>query len=167
MSTIRPASPEEAATITDLVWRSKAHWGYDAPFMDAHRGPLTVTPAYLIDNLAYVLIDQEGVRGFYSLVAHSGLLVELDNLFIDPRAIRMGYGRQLFSHAVETARRLGYQTLQLTSDPHAEGFYLAMEARRIGEQPSTIIPGRYLPLFRYKLSPTNEDEEDIYDEADM
>ncbi len=158
MTTIRPAQPEEAATITNLVLRSKAHWGYDAAFMEAHRGPLSVTTAYLTDHPAYVLTYQERIRGFYSLVAHSDILVELDFLFIDPGAIRLGYGRQLFAHAVETALRLGYQTLELTSDPNAEGFYLAMGARRVGDQASTIIPGRSLPLFRYNLSKENKEE---------
>jgi hypothetical protein len=39
----------------------------------------------------------------------------------------------------------------LQSDPHAEGFYLAMGAQRIGQSESTVTPGRMLPLLRLVL----------------
>jgi hypothetical protein len=37
------------------------------------------------------------------------------------------------------------------SDPQAEGFYLAMGARRAGASESTVTPGRMLPLMRFQL----------------
>ncbi len=35
---IRPAQPEEAALLSDLALRSKAHWWYDADFLASCRG---------------------------------------------------------------------------------------------------------------------------------
>ena len=39
---IRPASAGEAAALSALALRSKAHWGYDAAFLDACRAELTL-----------------------------------------------------------------------------------------------------------------------------
>ena len=88
--------------------------------------------------------------GFYRLRAR-GDEATLADLFVEPGAIGRGYGRQLWEHAVATARRLGARRLVLQSEPHAEGFYRAMGAERIGEAPSTVFPGRSLPLMRLTL----------------
>jgi hypothetical protein len=37
------------------------------------------------------------------------------------------------------------------SDPQAEGFYLALGAQREGASESTVMPGRMLPLMRFRL----------------
>jgi hypothetical protein len=41
--------------------------------------------------------------------------------------------------------------LIVVSDPHAEGFYLKLGARRIGSRVSDLEPGRQLPLLRFAL----------------
>ena len=33
---LRPARPGEAAALSDLALRSKAHWGYDQAFLDRY-----------------------------------------------------------------------------------------------------------------------------------
>ena len=76
---------------------------------------------------------------------------ELDALFVEPAAMGQGVGRRLWQHAVATAATLGYSEIVLQSDPQAEGFYLAMGARRAGESESTVMPGRMLPLMRFRL----------------
>jgi hypothetical protein len=42
MAAVRPARPGEAAGLTGLCLRSKAHWGYDAAFMRLCVPSLTV-----------------------------------------------------------------------------------------------------------------------------
>jgi predicted N-acetyltransferase YhbS len=66
-------------------------------------------------------------------------------------AIGRGVGKRLWQHALGTARGLGCREIVLQSDPHAEGFYLAMGAHRAGESESTVTPGRMLPLLRFQL----------------
>jgi hypothetical protein len=44
---IRPARPGEAAALSALAMRSKAHWGYDQEFLEAVRPVLTFTEADL------------------------------------------------------------------------------------------------------------------------
>ncbi|GAA0575970.1 hypothetical protein GCM10010172_70880 [Paractinoplanes ferrugineus] len=76
----------------------------------------------------------------------------LGNLWIDPAFIGRGIGRALWEHATHVAADLGFTSLLIDADPHAEGFYRAMGATRVGESASTAVPGRLLPQLRFVLS---------------
>jgi hypothetical protein len=69
--------------------------------------------------------------------------------------LRLGRPEELWRHAVQSAAALGYRSLELESDPDAEGFYAAMGATWIGERESPYArnhePGRRLPLMRVEL----------------
>lgn len=148
---IRPARPEEAGLLSDLALRSKGHWGYDAEFLERCRDDLTYTTEEVAASTIYVAETATGVAGFYCLVPLEPGVALLGDLFVDPAAIGQGVGRRLWEHMVETARGQGYGAVQIQSDPFAEGFYQAMGAVRIGEQQSTVTPGRMLPLLRFSL----------------
>jgi N-acetylglutamate synthase-like GNAT family acetyltransferase len=146
---IRRAQRSEAAQLGALAMRSKALWGYDTAFMEACRAPLTA--AERIAKSPFYVLDEGGtITGFYGL---SGLPPqgEIEFLFIEPQSVRGGRGRQLVQHALIIARRLGFEEIDVASDPSAEGFYAAMGALRIGEVPSDAVPNRLLPLLRFSL----------------
>ncbi|HYG83088.1 MAG TPA: GNAT family N-acetyltransferase [Pyrinomonadaceae bacterium] len=149
---IRPARAGEAGLLSDLALRSKAHWGYDADFLEACREELTVSADYIRGAPVFVLEEDGRVVGFYGL-REQGDGLELLYLFVEPAAIGGGHGKKLWAHAVETAARLGFQKISIESDPYAEAFYLAMGARRVGEVSSTLRPGRKLPLLGFSLAP--------------
>jgi len=158
LKNIRQATPDEAEQLTELALRSKGHWGYDAEFLRDCRIDLTLTPEFIAASPVFVLEEQGSIEGFYSLSGQEGagedLEVELLHLFVEPRTIGRGFGKLLFQHAVETARRLGFQRLLIGSDPFALKFYEAMGARRVGEVASIVRPGRMLPLLHYTLLST-------------
>jgi ribosomal protein S18 acetylase RimI-like enzyme len=137
---LRPARPDEATILSELALRSKAHWGYDPEFLDRCRPVLTLRGDEVEARRTVVAEEDDRVQGFYTL--DDG---EVGNLWIDPEHLRRGVGRLLWDHAVESARALGLKELSIVADPHAEGFYLAMGAVRVGEVPSEIDPGRRLP----------------------
>ena len=147
---IRRAREEEVGALGELAMRSKAHWGYDAAFMEACREDLAVSADDIASGLVHVIEDGGQVVGFSHLRGDEDE-AELVALFVEPGAIGGGYGKRLWRHAEETARGLGYRLLRLQSEPHAEGFYRAMGATRVGESASTVIPERMLPLMRYAL----------------
>lgn len=150
---IRPAQPEEAPQLSELAFRSKAHWGYDDRFMAQCRKPLRVSPENIAEGRVFVLEDQGRIRGFYELTGE-GAVKELSFLFVEPADIGKGYGRALWLHAVRTAEVRGADRILIHSDPHAEPFYRAMGAERVVEVPSTAIPGRMLPLMCLDLRPS-------------
>ena len=149
---IRPASAGEARLLSDLALRSKAHWGYDADFLEACRAELTVSEDYIRGAPVFVLEEDGRVVGFYGL-REQGTTLELLYLFVEPAAIGGGHGKRLWKHAVETASRLGFRQITIESDPYAEAFYLAMGARKVGEVSSTLRAGRRLPLLEFSLDP--------------
>jgi GNAT superfamily N-acetyltransferase len=127
--------------------RSKAHWGYDAAFMERVAPALDFTARDLEREAVYVL-EIDALVGFYALRE----LEEkpfLDDLWVEPAHIGAGHGARLWLHALATARGLGWTHLLIESEPGAEGFYMRMGARRLGERRSSI--GRLLPLLRFDL----------------
>lgn len=155
---LRPASEDEAGVLTDVALRSKAVWGYDQKFLQDCRDELTITPAYISQNVVIVIEELGRVLGFYSLEKRSNESVELVHLFVEPGEIGSGFGKRLFEHAYKTAKNLGFEDMIITSDPNAEKFYSAMGAKRIGEIESTVMSGRHLPLLQVDLSKVNESQ---------
>jgi N-acetylglutamate synthase-like GNAT family acetyltransferase len=137
--------------LSALAMRSKAHWGYDAAFLEACREDLTLSPQEIAESVSLVCERDAQVIGFSRVVLMDERTAELDSLFVDPTAIGTGAGKLLWERSVAAARGLGAQDLVLQSDPHAEGFYLSRGARRIGEAASALIPGRSLPLMHFDL----------------
>ena len=99
-----------------------------------------------------VFVAERGgvVVGFYGF-EHEPPVLGLDFMFVEPSHIGTGVGAALMDHARAMAKKLGATTLQIESDPNAEGFYLHMGAKRVGETPSGSIPGRSLPLRELAL----------------
>jgi predicted GNAT family acetyltransferase len=148
---IRPAQPEEAELLSALGYRAKAHWGYDEAFMKACWKLMGLTNNYVRAHPVYVLEEKGKATGFYVLSERAPHEIELMHMFVEPALICTGCGRSLWEHAIKKSQQLGYRQMYIESDPNAEGFYLRMGAERIGDAPSAIVPGRMLPLLRFKL----------------
>lgn len=147
---IRRARLDEAASLTDLALRSKAHWGYDADFMARAVPELTVPPAAMTDHEVWVLENATvGVVGFHRVIP--GDPAVLEDLWLEPHAIGRGLGRILWRHAAGVARAGGAKAMEFDAEPYALGFYERMGAVQIGATPSRIIPGRVLPRMRLDL----------------
>jgi GNAT superfamily N-acetyltransferase len=147
--TIRAARPTDADVLSRLAQSSKAHWGYDAAFLESAAADLTVAPAFIAAQHVYLLEDEGVAIAFYSLMPTTDA-TSVEHFFVAPHAIGTGVGARLFRHLVETATALGVKRLHIGSDPNAEGFYLRQGARRIGTVAS-IVPGRVLPLLEFEL----------------
>jgi GNAT superfamily N-acetyltransferase len=147
---VRPARPAEAALLSALALASKGHWGYDAAFLAACREELTLTAEDVVAQRAAVAERDGEVLGFHTLVGEPPVL-ELGMMFVRPDRVGHGVGRELWAHATAAAARLGAERLTIDADPHAEAFYLAMGAVRVGEEPSESIPGRVLPRLELPI----------------
>ena len=152
---IRPARAGEAAGLTGLCRRAKAHWGYDPAFMRLADSALNVTPAMIGDGRVLVAEEQAGEPLGVAAVApaESDGSADLSLLFVEPHAMGRGIGRRLFAAIAVKARAEGSDSLLILSDPHALPFYKRVGAMEIGDAPSDAIPGRRLPLLTYRLRP--------------
>lgn len=148
---LRPARQAEAAVLSAIAMDSKAHWGYDAAFMEGCRAEISVSPKEIEELTVVVAQIGPEVAGFYSLEPDGTGGGELHKLFVRPDYIGHGIGRRLFQDACQHANGAGFHAIFLDSDPYALGFYEQMGCSVIGEAPSGSIPGRKLPRMRHPL----------------
>ena len=146
---IRRARAADCATLTRIAHAAKRFWGYSDALMRQWRPDLTVTPALLREQSVYCATRGSRVIGFYAL-SGAGAERELEHMWVAPRYIGAGVGRLLFAHLIGRLRRTGATRLRVASDPNAQGFYLAMGARRVGRVASKPR-GRYLPLLALRV----------------
>jgi GNAT superfamily N-acetyltransferase len=144
-TTIRRARPRDAAALTRIAHAAKRYWGYSAKLMRLWQADLTVTPEVIRHQPVYCAMRGRRIAGFYALSGERAVR-ELEHMWVDPRYIGCGVGRQLFAHLRTRLRAMAVRQVRIASDPNAEGFYRRMGAERIGRVASTP-PGRYLPLL--------------------
>ena len=146
------ARAEQAAALSDLAHRAKAHWGYPRAWLERWRGELTFTSDQIRRHDVHVVMLDARPLGVYALSGR-GAVLELEHFWIEPAQMGRGLGRRLLEHAAALARSRGAVALEIDSDPHAEGFYLHHGARPVGRTPSPM-PGaqqRDLPRLRLDL----------------
>ena len=130
---VRRAAPEDADALSRIAFAAKGHWGYPGGWMERWRDGLTVAPDFVHRNEVWAAVADDVPAGFYALVGE-GRVLGLEHLWVSPARIGTGVGRFLFDHAVRRAAALGAEALSIEADPNAEGFYLRMGARRVGEE---------------------------------
>src|SRR4051812_31756086 len=127
----RPATPADAATLSQLAWAGKALWGYPAEWMAAWQATLTLTPQYIESN--NVLCGEEAGRTIACVAfQHASGELWLDHFWLDVPLVGTGRGRAFFQLAARHAEQRGVRRFMIESDPFAEGFYLRMGCRRVG-----------------------------------
>jgi GNAT superfamily N-acetyltransferase len=142
------ATPAMAARLTELAFAAKRSWGYPARWITLWNDLLTITPEIIQTNEVYAaVLADAAIAGFYALLPDRPM-PRLEHLWVLPALMGRGIGRALFAHALERASALGATQIQIESDPQAEGFYLRMGARRLGET-VTDLDGqrRILPIL--------------------
>jgi GNAT superfamily N-acetyltransferase len=149
---IVPATPHDADALTRIAFAAKRYWGYPESWIQHWRDSLTITREFVRNNGVYAAVSGGGPCAFYALTGAGGEL-ELEHLWVSPGWIGSGVGRLLFEHAMREAARRGASALAIEADPNAEGFYLRMGARHVGENVYEIEgQTRKLPLLTVGLS---------------
>lgn len=137
-ATIRRARVQEVAKLTQLALASKAHWPYPPALIEQWRAALTVDATRVAEQPAYVAELNGEVAGFYVLETQTPAQWALRDLWVLPRHIGSGVGTHLLQHACALARASAVAGLTIDADPHAEEFYLARGAQRVGQVAAPI-----------------------------
>ena len=148
---IRKAATEDAATLTTIAHDAKRHWGYPEHWIEHWQDDLTISPDFVENNPVYVAEREGEVLGFYALIIRNDK-ADLDHLWVSPKYIGTGVGKELFLHAMQNAARRDITSVEISSDPNAEGFYRKMGAHRSGETLSEI-DGQPRTLPRLTVNP--------------
>lgn len=129
---------------------SKAHWGYDAAFMEACRSELTLTLRDLADDQVVLIEEQSRIVGI-AQVSFGDEGCFLEKLFVNPDDMGKGVGRTLFEWCVSVAQKYGKNEMIVEADPQAASFYLRMGCKSAGTALSGSIPDRELPRLTIAL----------------
>jgi hypothetical protein len=89
---ITRAGPQDAALLTEIARRAKAHWGYPAEWLRRWEGALAVTPGYIRENPTLCAARGEGVVGFCAIALRGGEAF-LEHLWVLPPEMGRGAGR--------------------------------------------------------------------------
>ncbi|MEM1323917.1 MAG: GNAT family N-acetyltransferase [Bacteroidota bacterium] len=143
---ILPAQRTDAALLSQITKRSKAHWGYSATQLAAWDAELSLSEEYIESHHVFKLLIADVVLAYYSLKIPTPRLAHLDNLFVLPEHMGKGYGKALLQHALALSRSQACHQLRLDADPNATPFYLKHGFRIIDQLP-TSIPNRFLPVM--------------------
>jgi len=151
---IRRAAPDEAAILAGIAQAAKAHWGYSAAQLAAWRDGLSPDSASIASCPTHVAEIDGEIAGFCQLIDSARPAV-VEHLWVHPRHMGRGIGRALLDACLRELAAAGGDALDIDSDPHAEGFYLACGAVRVGEiaapidgQPDRVRPQLRLAVMR-------------------
>ena len=140
---LRPATQADHERLRELTLESKAHWGYDLERVRSW--------AARLDFAREIWVAEVGgeIVAWVALRPPDDGVCELDDLWVEPAAIRSGIGTTLFRHAADRARAAGARSLRWEAEPNAVGFYERMGAETVGTVTSDW--GRTLPVMQVEL----------------
>lgn len=157
---IEQAQEADYKALTDIAFSAKRYWNYPESYYELWCGELTITAAYITENIVFKAIHEETVVGFYSIVdnpsdAYFGDVfvkkgIWLEHIFVKPEYHRQGAGRLLIKHVKKICQAMGVETLSIFVDPFARGFYDKIGAHFAYESKSSI-PGRFIPVYELKI----------------
>ena len=84
------------------------------------------------------------IVGFAAVLPRADGGIELDGLFVEPRAWRNGIGRLLVDRCVDFARSQGSGALHVVGNPHAAMFYVACGFVAFGEYQTRFGVGQLM-----------------------
>jgi ribosomal protein S18 acetylase RimI-like enzyme len=146
MYTIRRGRPSEADVLTRVAHEAKASVGYLPSWIAEWRAELTLTPEYVAREHVFVADAGHSIAGLASLEMSEGGAI-LEHVWVAPGCQRQGVGQALVQHALAEAARAGYESVQVTADPTAVGFYRHLGAVLTNGVPAPMPgePDRRLP----------------------
>ncbi len=125
MAVIRLGTPADLAACSGVYRRASLSNAGDRDNLLAHPEYLILGPEGLAEGRMYVAEEGGSVVGFATWAAQPGGAIELEDLFVDPDWRRRGIATALVGHIVDVLRARGVRRLEVTANPHAEGFYSA------------------------------------------
>src|SRR5688500_16430395 len=88
---MRPATPDDAAVLTEIAHAAKRHWGYPERWVQLWRAALTITPDFIRRHPVYLAAAGGTPVGFYALIHGRGCTLE--HLWVLPEWMGRGIGR--------------------------------------------------------------------------
>jgi GNAT superfamily N-acetyltransferase len=156
--TIRNAAPPEASALGALQRRAASVHESDRALLEAEPELIQPPRSAIAERRVRVAVDRSGrILGFCSVVARAAGIIEVDDLFVDPPAMKQGVGRALLEDAIRRAAASGARAVEATVNSNATGFYGRLGFLAAGEAQTRFGSA---PRMRLEISPrpTGPDE---------
>jgi GNAT superfamily N-acetyltransferase len=157
---IEQAKETDYEELTNIAFAAKRYWNYPESYYELWCGELTITSAYINENIVFKAMHENTIVGFYSIVdnpadAYFGdVFVKkgfwLEHIFITPAYHKLGIGRLLINHVKKICHAMGVESLSIFVDPFARGFYDKIGANFAYESKSSV-PDRFIPVYELKI----------------
>lgn len=119
----------------------------DREVLLAHPEALELRDDGVTDGRIRAAVAADGsVVGFITVLPGDGSARELEDLFVDPAWMRQGVARSLMADAIATAKRAGSACIEVTANPHAEGFYRSVGFESVRRCETPFGPGLRMQL---------------------
>lgn len=119
----------------------------------AHPDALELPDVGMTDGRTCAAVATDGsVVGCITVVPGDGSALELEDLFVDPSWMRQGVARALMAEVMATAKHAGSAYIEVTANPHADGFYRSIGFEPVHECETPFGPA--LPCVCDSRSPT-------------
>lgn len=151
---LRPATPEDAPALTDILHRAKASFSDNANSATPSREDRRISEA-TIASLHMTVAEKRGTAvAFSGLTVRDGDTLQVDYLVVPPEARGQGIGALLLARAEEHARWRNLSRLFLNSDADAAGFYEKNGFRTLSKRPGPTGAGKDVLNMEKPLPPS-------------
>jgi GNAT superfamily N-acetyltransferase len=145
----RPATEGDLGVLRDLFRRSSLSNEHDRANLRTAPEALHWAGDRIAERRTRVAVDVDGnILGFATVIDIEGGQ-ELEDLFVDPDAMRQGVATQLVQEAASVATRSGVPWIEVTGNQHAAEFYASVGFAAIGVEHTLFGPA---PRLRRDLS---------------
>jgi GNAT superfamily N-acetyltransferase len=121
---VRAAAADDLPVLARIFRAASLTNAGDREALLAHPEVLTLSDDLLVGGRTRVATAADGtVVGFAGTRPTDPGVLELDDLFVDPDAMRAGVARRLILDIATEAEREGVGRIEVTANPHALGFY--------------------------------------------
>ncbi|MCB0669719.1 MAG: GNAT family N-acetyltransferase [Saprospiraceae bacterium] len=141
----RLAKPRDLHQLNRISYASKSFWDYPEEWLNKWKSDLEVSQRDIEEQNILVAIIEDRIIGFCQIKEEINKF-EINHLWILPRHMGQGIGRELLNAAIDTLTS-GTKQIEVLADPNAEAFYQKQGFVTFSKVES-YPKGRYLPLMR-------------------
>jgi ribosomal protein S18 acetylase RimI-like enzyme len=143
---IRLGTSADLAAVADIYRRASLSNPGDRDRLLAHPEYLVLEPDGLAEGRTHVAEENGSVVGFASWAEMDGGRMELEDLFVDPKWMRRGIATALVDCISDVLRSRGTDTLEVTANPDALGFYRSVGFVDVGVAQTSFGSAPHLQL---------------------
>src|SRR5256885_1593979 len=143
---IRVAVAADADVLKDLHRQSSLVYEDTRAILIAHPEIFGVSDAAIRAGHVRVVVSDGRIVAFATVIPRPDGTGEMEDLFVEPKSMRQGLGRELIDDAVAIARRGGLKGIGVPANPSPLAFYAKVGFVWGGGVPTDFGSGSLMPL---------------------